>query len=82
MNGKDFLVRVMKGKDGVIAMTGMVNREVTKMDEELEVDLGGGLDRRSGIRFLSPFICWTMKSYLVNQFLRRSNCLSGSVLFL
>ena len=67
MNGKDFLVRAMKGKDGAIAMIGMVNREVTKMDEELEVDLGGGLDRRS---------------YLVNQFLRRSNCLSGRVLFL
>ena len=57
MNGKDFLVRAMKGKDGAIAMTGMVNREVTKMDEELEVDLGGGLDRRSWIKFLSPFIC-------------------------
>ena len=59
MNGKDFLVRAMKGKDGAIAMIGMVNREVTKMNEELEVDLGGGLDRRSGIRFLSLFICWT-----------------------
>ena len=67
MNGNDFLVSAIKGKDGAIAMTGMVDREVTKMDEELEVDLGGGLDRRS---------------YLVNQFLRRSNCLSGRVLFL
>ena len=38
----------MKGKDGAIDVTGMVNREVTKMDEELEVDLGGGLDRRLG----------------------------------
>ena len=57
LNGEDFFVRVMKGKDCAIAMTGMVNREVTKMDKELEVDLGGGLDRRSGIRFLSPFIC-------------------------
>ena len=67
MNGNDFLVSAIKGKDGAIAMIGMVNREVTKMNEELEVDLGGGLDRRS---------------YLVNQFLRRSNCLSGRVLFL
>ena len=40
MNGNDFLVRAMKGKDGAIAMTGMINREVTKMDEELEFDLG------------------------------------------
>ena len=78
LQGKDFLVRAEFGKEEFIKITGTV------MEEEMRVRVAedGGLDSRSGMRFLSPLICWTEKSYLENHVLRRRRCLSGSVLFL
>ena len=41
-----------------------------------------GRDKRSGMRFRSPFICWTMKSHFENQVLSQRRCLFGRTLFL
>ena len=41
-----------------------------------------GRVRKSRMRFCLPVMCWTVKSYLANQFLRLSSYLSGSNLFL
>ena len=60
-----------------MAITGMVWME--EISEGLFI---AGRVRKSGMRFCLPFMCWTVKSYLANQFLRLSNCLSGSNLFL
>ena len=60
-----------------MAMIGIVWMKVMRVG--LFID---GRVRKSRIRFLSPFMCWTMKSYLANQAFKLSNCLSISNLFL
>ena len=60
-----------------MAIMGMVWME--EMRTGLFID---GRVRKSGIRFLSPLMCWTVKSYFANHVFKLSNCLSGSNLFL
>ena len=59
-----------------------ITSTVTEEDMRVRVAEDGGLDSRLGMRFWSPLICWTKKSYLENHVLRRRRCLSRSVLFL
>ena len=75
--GKDLWLRALKGSCRFMAMTGMIR--VEEMSEGLFI---AGRVRKSGMRFCLPLMCWTVKSYLENQVLRLSNCLSGSNLFL
>lgn len=58
--GNDFFVRAKARREEAIAITG--KEEVGVM----RVIFEGGLVRRSGMRFLSHFICWTVKSYRIN----------------
>lgn len=74
--GNDFFVRAEARREEVIAITGIEEVGVMRIIFE------GGLVKRSGMRFLSPFIYWTVKSYRINQFLSLRSCLSGSDLFL
>ena len=60
----------MLGRVGAMKMIG-----TTLRDED------EGRDKRSGIRFRSPFICWTVKSYFENQVLSQRRCLFGRTLF-
>ena len=66
------------GREEVMKITGTVTEEEMNVKEADK----GGLDNRSGMRFWSPLICCTEKSYLKNHVLRQRRCLSGSVLFL
>ena len=52
----------------------------TEAKEDLR-DEDEGRDKRSGMRFWSPFICWTVKSYFKNHVLSRRRCLFGRTLF-
>ena len=54
----------------------------SRSHEEILKDEDEGQDNRSGMRFRSPFICWTVKSYFENQVLSRRRCLFGRALFL
>ena len=60
----------------------MAMTEMVWMEEISEGLFIAGRVRKSGMRFYLPFMCWTVKSNLANQFLRLSSCLSGSGLFL
>ena len=77
LRGKVFWVKALKGRERFMAIIGIVCMEVMRVG--LFID---GRVRKSGIRVLSPFMCWTVKSYLANQAFKLSNCLSGSNLLL
>ena len=75
--GKAVWVKALNGSEWFMAIIGMVVME--EMRTGLFMD---GWVRKSGIRFLSTLMCWTVKSYFVNHVFKLSNCLSGSNLFL
>ena len=75
--GKFLWLRALKGSWRFMAMTGMVRIE--EMSEGLFIV---GRVRKSRIRFCLPLMCWTIKSYLANQFLRLRSGLSRRNFFL
>ena len=77
LRGKVFWVKALKERELYIAMMGIAWMKVMRVCLFIE-----GRVRKSGIKFLSPLMCWTVKSYLVNQAFKLSSYLSGSNLFL
>ena len=73
LQGKDFFVKAVLGREEVMNMTGTEGKETLKDEDE-------GF-KRLGMRFWSPFIYWTVKSYFDNQVLSRRRCLFGRALF-
>ena len=75
--GKFLWLRALKRSWRFMAIIGMV--WIDEMSESLFI---AGRVRKSGMRLCLPFMSWTVKSYLANQFLRLSSYLSESGLFL